>query len=470
LPLSTCAQMSRRIVIPPSYKGNRSRNDSKTVQPHAETDTIDRVSTDTKTEKALKRYRILYIEQLIQADSKKYNKWTFQLQKAIRQIVQFESHNTRIESPEHLEICTDGSLYKGIASYGEHKRSITQNCVESYVQLHTQLIRGDRVITTNEIDKINMNFPADSKKYNKWTFQLQKAIRKIVQFESHNTRIESPEHLEICTDGSLYKGIASYGEHKRSITQNCVESYVQLHTQAPKRENHTNTKEWQYKDRNKTAIERREAKGLTTKFFHNKQRFGKRYKEIEKGNEEADRLASIAYIRENITSTPDYTLETGDRKYGQRSSLAMQTHKHIPVSASYDGNVSNASDLFQTSHYILPNNKGSTPLPQWTQGHHTQACPYLPVHRCPEGLPYPLLVPQLTYISFATFFWVSPLDCRVQRYQLASNGLVALYIKPEPELMFSRSSLNYNWVSALANFLQYVQRYNNILLKKLAGV
>ncbi|PRP73995.1 hypothetical protein PROFUN_16348 [Planoprotostelium fungivorum] len=82
------------------------------------TDTIDRVSTDTKTEKALKRYGILYIEQLIQADSKKYNKWTFQLQKAIRKIVRFESHNTRIESPEHLEICTDGSLYKGIASYG----------------------------------------------------------------------------------------------------------------------------------------------------------------------------------------------------------------------------------------------------------------------------------------------------------------------------------------------------------------
>ncbi|PRP77821.1 hypothetical protein PROFUN_07763 [Planoprotostelium fungivorum] len=95
------------------------------------------VSTDTKTEKALKRYGILYIEQLIR-DSKKYNKWTFQLQKAIRKIVQFESHNTRIESPEHLEICTDGSLYKGIASYGEHKRSITQNCMKSYVQLHTQ--------------------------------------------------------------------------------------------------------------------------------------------------------------------------------------------------------------------------------------------------------------------------------------------------------------------------------------------
>ncbi|PRP74879.1 hypothetical protein PROFUN_15783 [Planoprotostelium fungivorum] len=52
------------------------------------TDTIDRVSTDTKTEKALQRYGILYIEQLIR------------------------------ESPEHLEICTDGSLYKGIASYG----------------------------------------------------------------------------------------------------------------------------------------------------------------------------------------------------------------------------------------------------------------------------------------------------------------------------------------------------------------
>ncbi|PRP72915.1 hypothetical protein PROFUN_17049 [Planoprotostelium fungivorum] len=74
-----------------------------------------------------------------------------------------------------------------------------------------RLIQGDRVITTNEIDKINMDAPADSKKYNKWTFQLQKAIRKIVRFESHNTRIESPEHLEICTDGSLYKGIASYG-------------------------------------------------------------------------------------------------------------------------------------------------------------------------------------------------------------------------------------------------------------------
>ncbi|PRP74528.1 hypothetical protein PROFUN_16165 [Planoprotostelium fungivorum] len=56
-----------------------------------------------------------------------------------------------------------------------------------------------------------MDAPADSKKYNKWTFQLQKAIRKIVRFELHNTRIESPEHLEICTDGSLYKGIASYG-------------------------------------------------------------------------------------------------------------------------------------------------------------------------------------------------------------------------------------------------------------------
>ncbi|PRP73894.1 hypothetical protein PROFUN_16499 [Planoprotostelium fungivorum] len=81
---------------------------------------------------------------------------------------------------------------------------------------------------------------------------------------------------------------------------------------------------------------------------------------------------------------------------------------------------------FQTSWFILLNNKGSTPHPQWTQEPHiTQACPYLPVHRCPEGLPYPLLVPQLTYIFFATFFRVSSLDCRVQSYQLASNGLVA---------------------------------------------
>ncbi|PRP87238.1 hypothetical protein PROFUN_01500 [Planoprotostelium fungivorum] len=42
---------------------------------------------------------------------------------------------------------------------------------------------------------------------------------------------------------------------------------------------------------------------------------------------------------------------------------------------------------------------GSTPTPNGTQGpHSTQACPYL---------------------------HVSPLDCRVQNYQLASNGLVA---------------------------------------------
>ncbi|PRP74959.1 hypothetical protein PROFUN_15992 [Planoprotostelium fungivorum] len=68
------------------------------------------------------------------------------------------------------------------------------------------------------------------------------------------------------------------------------------------------------------------------------------------------------------------------------------------------------------------------PPPQWTQGPHTtQACPYLPVHRCPEGLPYPsyYLNSHISHISYATFFLVSPLDCRVQSYQLASNGLVA---------------------------------------------
>ncbi|PRP75256.1 hypothetical protein PROFUN_15818 [Planoprotostelium fungivorum] len=75
-------------------------------------------------------------------------------------------------------------------------------------------------------------------------------------------------HLEICTDGSLHKGIASYGEHKRSITRNCVGSYVQLYRQAPKRENPTNTKNGNTKIEMKQAIERREAKGLTTKFLH----------------------------------------------------------------------------------------------------------------------------------------------------------------------------------------------------------
>lgn len=270
------------------------------------TDTIDRVSTDTKTEKALKKYGILYIE---------------------------------------------------------------------------QLIRGDRVITTNEIDKINMDAPADSKKYNKWTFQLQKAIRKIVRFESHNTRIESPEHLEICTDGSLYKGIASYGvavighdemNIGRRITGAQEMNHAELrgilraitHTGAAhnltiysdsfnsvlfctkgrfqKEKTLRTQKNGNTKIEIKQAIERREAKGLTTKFFHvrshandyrrhdhkkrreqNKQRFGKRYREIEKGNEEADRLASIAYIRENITSTPDYTLETGGRI------ITENTREHI---------------------------------------------------------------------------------------------------------------------------------------------
>ncbi|PRP73980.1 hypothetical protein PROFUN_16450 [Planoprotostelium fungivorum] len=52
-----------------------------------------------------------------------------------------------------------------------------------------RLTQGNRVITTNEIDKINMDTPADNNKYNRWI----------------------PEHLGICTDGSLYKGIASYG-------------------------------------------------------------------------------------------------------------------------------------------------------------------------------------------------------------------------------------------------------------------
>ncbi|PRP73749.1 hypothetical protein PROFUN_16617 [Planoprotostelium fungivorum] len=77
--------------------------------------------------------------------------------------------------------------------------------------------------------------------------------------------------------------------------------------------------------------------------------------------------------------------------------------------------------------WFSPNSPNLSVYSSQQQGgpHTTQACPYLPVHRCPEGLPYPLLVPQLTYISFATFFRVSPLDCRVQSYQLASNGLVA---------------------------------------------
>ncbi|PRP76558.1 hypothetical protein PROFUN_14736 [Planoprotostelium fungivorum] len=40
-------------------------------------------------------------------------------------------------------------------------------------------------------------------------------------------------------------------------------------------------------------------------------------------------------------------------------------------------------------------------------GHHTtQACPYLPVQRCPEGLPYPLLVHQFTYIPFASIIFL----------------------------------------------------------------
>lgn len=89
-------------------------------------------------------------------------------------------------------------------------------------------------------------------------------------------------------------------------------------------------------------MERREAKGLTTKFFRvrshandyrrhdckkrreqNRQRFGKRYREIEKGNKEADRLASMAHIRESITSKPDYTLETGDKP------ITENTREHI---------------------------------------------------------------------------------------------------------------------------------------------
>ncbi|PRP83179.1 hypothetical protein PROFUN_09343 [Planoprotostelium fungivorum] len=51
--------------------------------------------------------------------------------------------------------------------------------------------------------------------------------------------------------------------------------------------------------------------------------FGKRCREIEKGNKEADRLASMAYIRENITLTPEYTLETGDKP------ITENTREHI---------------------------------------------------------------------------------------------------------------------------------------------
>ncbi|PRP74492.1 hypothetical protein PROFUN_16193 [Planoprotostelium fungivorum] len=59
---------------------------------------------------------------------------------------------------------------------------------------------------------------------------------------------------------------------------------------------------------------------------------------------------------------------------------------------------------------------------------HTTQAKILPIYLCTDvqkDCHAPLPVPQFTYISFVTFFWVSPLDCRVQSYQLASNGLVA---------------------------------------------
>ncbi|PRP75773.1 hypothetical protein PROFUN_08767 [Planoprotostelium fungivorum] len=164
-----------------------------------------------------------------------------------------------------------------------------------------RLIQGNRVITTDEIDKINMDAPADSKKYNKWTFQLQKAIRKIQAMAWQSTighdemnvgrRITGAQEINHAELRGILRAITHTGAaHNLTIYSDSFNSVLFC------------TK----------AIERREAKGLTTKFLHNKQRFGKRHREIEKGNEEADRLASIAYIRENITSTPDYTLETGD--------------------------------------------------------------------------------------------------------------------------------------------------------------
>ncbi|PRP73895.1 hypothetical protein PROFUN_16500 [Planoprotostelium fungivorum] len=289
LPLSTCAQMSRRIVIPPSYKGNRSRNDSKTVQPHAETDTIDRVSTDTKTEKALKRYRILYIEQLIQ--------------------VQFESHNTRIESPEHLEICTDGSLYKGIASYGAQEIN------------HAEL-RGILRAITHTGTAHNLTIYSDS--FNSVLF---------------------------CNKGRLQK-------EKTLRTQKNGNTKIEI----------------------KQAIERREAKGLTTKFLHNKQRFGKRYKEIEKGNEEADRLASIAYIRENLM------LKTG---------------------------IVGNSEAILGQHQIMINMSG-TYLKRWE----IKSKPLIIFFSARGQLPTPNGLRDTTPPKLAPIYLV-------QSYQLASNGLVA---------------------------------------------
>ncbi|PRP76571.1 hypothetical protein PROFUN_14749 [Planoprotostelium fungivorum] len=109
-------------------------------------------------------------------------------------------------------------------------------------------------------------------------------------------------------------------------------------------------------------------------------------------------------------------------KRERRASQESQEEHHMPPPPE-----ANLSPSQQSNHFTLFfSTRGQFPTPNGLGSHTTQACSYLPVHRCPEGLSYPLAVPQLTYMSFATFFlWGSPLDCRVKNYQLASNGLVA---------------------------------------------
>ncbi|PRP73345.1 hypothetical protein PROFUN_16822, partial [Planoprotostelium fungivorum] len=307
------------------------------------------------------------------------------------------------------------------------------------------LIQGDRVITTNEINKINMDTPTDSKKYNKWTFQLQKAIQPRTSGNMYSL-------------GSLYKGIARYGAQEinhaelrgilRAITHTGAAPNLTIYSDS------FNSVLFCDKGRLQKEKPLQTQKNGNTK---NKQRFGKRYREIEKGNEEADRLASIAYIGENITSTPDYTLETGDqhslpKKKEPYSNLITKimtgtiwTNKRKKQYNLTEDSCKFCSDIMEESimdshqHTLgeciftreLNDQLWATLKRFWDKRVNsappvdsgTPHLPSLPLSTCAQMSRRIAIVPQFTYISFATFFLGLPTGLQSSKLSVGQQWL-----------------------------------------------
>ncbi|PRP82537.1 hypothetical protein PROFUN_04842 [Planoprotostelium fungivorum] len=137
-------------------------------------------------------------------------------------------------------------------------------------------------------------------------------------------------------------------------------------------------------------------------------------------NEESDNLKGLFEKELASYNNKKQCMKMNNKKRhtSEKVETALETRDNFFPPIQSTG--SSMSNEVSYTNELQPRVNSPPPMDSGTPHH-----PSLPLSTCAQMSRRIAIVPQFTYISFATFFWVSPLDCRVQSYQLASNGLVA---------------------------------------------